>query len=80
MYGTAKLSAISDGAALDPLLDGSPETSVITRKVLITGLEARVARARHCRSVPASVGLYIIFITSLLVRMPVDKTFEFERG
>lgn len=64
----------------EALLDWGPEDMSIDRKLLISGLEARIQRARHCRSVPESVIVYIIFIVSLLVRIPVDKTFQFERG
>ena len=87
MYGSTdartevlELPADKTFAWSEALLDACGEESTVDRRALITELESRALRARYCRSVPASVILYIIFITSLLTRMPVDKTFEFERG
>ena len=71
-------AADRDGSQI--LLGDEDSLQTISRIVLVSELEARVLRARHCRSVPASVILYAIFIASLLFRMPVEKTFEFERG
>ena len=84
MYGTS-VHSIPDRCGDNteaPLLLPERDSidSTIDRKVLLSGLEARTSRARHCRSVPASVILYVVFITSILVRMPVDKTFDFEHG
>lgn len=64
--------------ASESLLSWGPDELAIDRGMLVSGLEKRVQRARQCRSVPESVILYVIFIIALLVRMPVDKTFEFE--
>lgn len=66
--------------ASESLLSWGPDAIAIERGMLVSALEKRVQRARQCRSVPESVLLYVIFIVALLVRMPVNKTFEFERG
>lgn len=64
----------------ESLLQWGSQELTIDRKLLISCLDARIQRAQRCRAVPRAVVIYIVFIVALLVRMPVEVSYEFERG
>jgi hypothetical protein len=63
----------------ESLLFDDAQGVIVTRIQLISELQARVVRANHCRSLPFSILLYILFILSILFRSPVGTSFDFER-
>lgn len=75
---TSSSSSKGNHSLSSPMFQQNMQNLVIERKGLLRILDRRIERARRCRSVPASLAVYAVFIAALLTHAPVGPSYDFE--